>query len=773
MNIYGFFKRMHKKSIYISWMFSYMIIALVFIAGIFCTYFSAKSIILNEINSKSTYVLGQIQNNMNNIISDISNLGNEFMLNETITVFSKNRSPINGDRRYDASVISKLLNRYKLLHSGTSSILDIYIYIPELDFVLSTRTSTDTRSFYNMFFNNGDMSFDKWKNIVTSDKSIYEPVTSVSESGNEVSTIMFTKPLSSLQQQTNSYLVILVNSRSFIDKFERSYNDKSAHFYILDSDNRLICSSESNDLAYNELYYDKFPDDTGIFKNRKNVFAYTTDNLLSWKFISSIPSNVLFHNVSLLLKIQILLLCITLICIILLSVYFTKRHYMPISDIIWMIQLEDKASAAKPTGNEYEYIEKVLSQTFSEQKRSNNLIERQNAIIRDSYLQKLLHGYDKDLSSGGGISSLNFMLDNFVVCIYYIDNCSELFFEEGNDSNLNYKQAQFIISNVIFELMNKNHAGYILECDDMLTSIFNANLPHSEDITAEMNEIIAKAQQFAADNFNLYFSVASSSPYTGIDLLHTAYSEALSVMEFKIFTGNTDNLSTSDIQQEKQNDYVYSNILEQQLINSVKSSNVAAAEEIINEIINISFKQTTPTLSFIRYLIFDITSIIIKSVNAISTIYKQEFINNYNVINDLMNCKTIDEFKTEIRKTLIAVCGFIESKNELHEDKIEITITNYVSEHYNEFDLSIGSIADFLNLSPNYVSSRFKSQTGTNLLSYINNVRIEKSLELLKDCELKIKDISEQVGFANVRTFLSVFKKKMGITPTQYRENNM
>ena len=169
MNIYGFFKRMHKKSIYISWMFSYMIIALVFIAGIFCTYFSAKSIILNEINSKSTYVLGQIQNNMNNIISDISNLGNEFMLNETITVFSKNHSPINGDRRYDASVISKLLNRYKLLHSGTSSILDIYIYIPELDFVLSTRTSTDTRSFYNMFFNNGDISFDKWKNIVMSD----------------------------------------------------------------------------------------------------------------------------------------------------------------------------------------------------------------------------------------------------------------------------------------------------------------------------------------------------------------------------------------------------------------------------------------------------------------------------------------------------------------------------------------------------------------------------------------------------------------------------
>ena len=75
-----------------------------------------------------------------------------------------------------------------------------------------------------------------------------------------------------------------------------------------------------------------------------------------------------------------------------------------------MIQLEDKASAAKPTGNEYEYIEKVLSQTFSEQKRSNNLIERQNAIIRDSYLQKLLHGYDKDLSSGGGFSSLIFML---------------------------------------------------------------------------------------------------------------------------------------------------------------------------------------------------------------------------------------------------------------------------------------------------------------------------------------------------------------------------
>lgn len=66
----------------------------------------------------------------------------------------------------------------------------------------------------------------------------------------------------------------------------------------------------------------------------------------------------------------------------------------------------------------------------------------------------------------------------------------------------------------------------------------------------------------------------------------------------------------------------------------------------------------------------------------------------------------------------------------------------------------------------------FKQKTGENLTDYINNVRIEKARDILRNTNTKIGDIAGLVGLESRTTFLRVFKKLEGISPNEYRNIN-
>jgi two-component system response regulator YesN len=64
----------------------------------------------------------------------------------------------------------------------------------------------------------------------------------------------------------------------------------------------------------------------------------------------------------------------------------------------------------------------------------------------------------------------------------------------------------------------------------------------------------------------------------------------------------------------------------------------------------------------------------------------------------------------------------------------------------------------------------FKRETGKNFVDYLNDIRIEKAKELLKDISLKTYEVAEKVGIPDAHYFSRLFKKYVGITPTEFRE---
>lgn len=103
-----------------------------------------------------------------------------------------------------------------------------------------------------------------------------------------------------------------------------------------------------------------------------------------------------------------------------------------------------------------------------------------------------------------------------------------------------------------------------------------------------------------------------------------------------------------------------------------------------------------------------------------------------------------------------------------HSSDIIEQAVSYINEHFAE-PISIESLADEMGLSQYHFIRKFKKETGYTPHEYLNNTRIAAASYLLKLTALPIKEICFQSGFASETVFYNAFKRRMGITPLQYR----
>lgn len=94
----------------------------------------------------------------------------------------------------------------------------------------------------------------------------------------------------------------------------------------------------------------------------------------------------------------------------------------------------------------------------------------------------------------------------------------------------------------------------------------------------------------------------------------------------------------------------------------------------------------------------------------------------------------------------------------------------YIYDNYmNDFTLS--DMAKALNYSPSYLRHKFTEQSGKTIIQTLNSVRLSQSTVLLKTTNLSVTRIAAECGFCDGNYFSTVFKKKYGISPKEYRKS--
>lgn len=109
-------------------------------------------------------------------------------------------------------------------------------------------------------------------------------------------------------------------------------------------------------------------------------------------------------------------------------------------------------------------------------------------------------------------------------------------------------------------------------------------------------------------------------------------------------------------------------------------------------------------------------------------------------------------------------------KSEVGESSTDNIIDEILEEHQYSPDFSLKVLSGLLGYSSNHLSSVFKKQYGMTFQDYLINVRIEKAKRLILTTDMKNYEIADQVGFNDVNYFGSRFKKIVGMSPKQYKD---
>jgi two-component system response regulator YesN len=97
-----------------------------------------------------------------------------------------------------------------------------------------------------------------------------------------------------------------------------------------------------------------------------------------------------------------------------------------------------------------------------------------------------------------------------------------------------------------------------------------------------------------------------------------------------------------------------------------------------------------------------------------------------------------------------------------------LDIRDYVARHYQQ-SLSVQKVAEGLHISASYLSKLAKRYLHASFVDYLTDYRLERARDLLGTTSLMTYEIAEKVGYPDARYFSSIFKKRLGITPSEYR----
>ena len=197
----------------------------------------------------------------------------------------------------------------------------------------------------------------------------------------------------------------------------------------------------------------------------------------------------------------------------------------------------------------------------------------------------------------------------------------------------------------------------------------------------------------------------------------------------------------------------------------LKYGNATEVGYFVDEFFNSIGTQAVMSNVFRQYILIDIY------------FYATEFVEGFSgdksliepVDKDIDTFATVDGAIKYTRNVLEQAIKLRDSAASNRYDDIVSDVVEYIEENYSNDELSLNMVASFVKYSPNHLSTVFSQQTGQTFIKFLTDYRLEKAKELLKCSNMRSSEVALSVGYKDPHYFSFLFKKTLGMTPTQYR----
>lgn len=121
------------------------------------------------------------------------------------------------------------------------------------------------------------------------------------------------------------------------------------------------------------------------------------------------------------------------------------------------------------------------------------------------------------------------------------------------------------------------------------------------------------------------------------------------------------------------------------------------------------------------------------------------------------------------KECIISIVRTVSASSDSRSDSVLETVIDYIHKNYSG-NVDNQTLADLIGYHPYYLNKLFVKANGISLHRYVTNYRIAVSEQLLLSSTLTVDEIAHSIGFISSLSFSSAFKKKNGLTPTEFRK---
>ncbi|MDA3957815.1 PocR ligand-binding domain-containing protein [Oceanispirochaeta sp.] len=208
---------------------------------------------------------------------------------------------------------------------------------------------------------------------------------------------------------------------------------------------------------------------------------------------------------------------------------------------------------------------------------------------------------------------------------------------------------------------------------------------------------------------------------------------------------------------------------ERELLHLIQTGDSKEARRVLNEILGAVFFSSGGKYDVVKARVLELLILLSRAAVEGGADAEQIFGMNYNYLKEINNYNSVEGLAGWLARVIVRFSDLVfDLRDVKHADAIYQTI-QYINKNYAD-KVTLDEVASAVYLSPAYFSKIFKEEMKCNFNTYLNQVRINKSKNLLMNSKFSLVEIAGMVGYEDQSYYTKVFKKMTDLSPGKYRE---
>lgn len=504
--------------------------------------------------------------------------------------------------------------------------------------------------------------------------------------------------------------------------------------------------------------------DTKIISGEKYGIFFTEIPGMDWIVVKIQSYDEVFSYVNSLIM-MIVVVSAIVFALVLTCVYFLSRKiYSPIGKLVEKVK--KVGTEEDDESNEIQYLNRIY-ETLYRRATENQKKNSQNKIILTYNLKNLLEdGKNTDPAVWEALQVIDnvlFQKDNFFgVSILQIDDFRKI---ENRYNHKEQKLYNFMVENVFSEILeNRGYRSVMIPMEkDKMLILLHGNTSCEQEYRSDMEESFRSANEYLKKYFQVSFSISVGSYGKGMEAIRESYCLSEKQLPYRWAFGKT-SIVFYDYQVEQADSKETEDVMK--LLNAhVQEGTKECIPEDFAKITELVKRQDSDkVMEFIisnSMYILHMMEIKEKTNNVFSgSVIMQRY-------TEILSLENWDEMSQHLQKMLMDV--LVPEKRQAKKTNLLVgTVQKIIQEEYEDPNLCLQQISDIVKMSSQYVGRIFKGTVGISVSEYINEFRLNKSVEIMMETGCTVSEVLEAVGIENESQYYRMFKKKYGTTPKAY-----